>query len=451
MQHTTETQEIDPQEIAGLIDAGELGTVGAVLATLPHPDIAAVLDRLPRRHRGVTFRLLAKPLAVEVFDDLTPISQRDLIADLGTTEVADAFDNLDPDDRAELLDELPAAVAKALVQQLSPAERELTGVVLGFPRGSVGRRMSPEVVHAYRDENAATALDRVKQRGHEVETIYTIPVIDHARALTGVVSLRDLLLAEPDTTVGDMMHTPISARADDNAEQTAQRCVDRGILAMPITDREDRLVGVLTIDDAVEVCAQARDTDEARAGASEPLREPYLVSSILSITRSRIVWLFVLAVSAILTVNVLEVFEGTLDQMVALALFIPLLTGTGGNTGSQAATTVTRALAVGDVRPRDVVRVAAKEIRVGATLGLGLGSVGFAVASLAYDTSIGIVIGLTLLSVCTMAATVGGVMPLIAKAIRVDPAVFSTPFISTFCDATGLVVYFSIAKAVLGI
>ena len=188
-----------------------------------------------------------------------------------------------------------------------------------------------------------------------------------------------------------------------------------------------------------------------RAGAREPLKTPYLQSSTLAITRARVVWLFVLAVSAILTVNVLEIFEGTLEQKVALALFIPLLTGIGGNTGSQAATTVTRALATDEVEGSDAPRVAFKEVRVGLTMGASLGLVGFVVAGAIYGWGIGTVIGLTIVSVCTVAATVGGLMPLAARAIKVDPAVFSTPFISTFCDATGLLIYFSIAKAVLGI
>ncbi|MEO9327387.1 magnesium transporter [Gordonia aurantiaca] len=442
---------IEPNELDELISGGDLGVAASALSALPPGDIAALLDRLPHKPRGVAFRLLPKDLAVEVFDHLSPNSQHRLIDDLGTVEVAAAFDNLDPDDRAELLDELPAGVARALVAQLTPEQRDATAVVLGYPRGSVGRRMSPEVVHARRDETAAAALARVKERGHAAETIYTVPVIDDSRVLCGVVSLRDLLLAAPDEPISALMRKPIYAFVDDHAESTAQRCLDRGILAMPVVDRDSRLVGVLTIDDAVAVVEQARDTDEARAGAREPLREPYLYASILSITRARIVWLFILAVSAILTVNVLEIFEGTLEQKVALALFIPLLTGIGGNTGSQAATTVTRALATDDVGPRDVLRVAAKEIRVGLTMGSLLGIVGFAVAALVYEPSIGAVIGLTIVSICTMAATVGGVMPLVAKSLHVDPAVFSTPFISTFCDATGLIIYFSIAKAVLGI
>jgi magnesium transporter len=191
--------------------------------------------------------------------------------------------------------------------------------------------------------------------------------------------------------------------------------------------------------------------DSARTSGSEPLSRSYLATPILRVVRSRIVWLLVLAISAILTVQVLEIFEDRLEQVVVLALFIPLLTGTGGNTGNQAATTVTRALAVGEVRVRDLPRVVWKELRVGAVLGTVLGALGFTVAGLVYGVPIGLVMGLTLLSICVMAAIVGGLMPLLAKRIGADPAVFSNPFISTFCDATGLIIYFTIATAVLGL
>ena len=442
---------VTARQVAVSIDDGRLTDVAHDLAQMAPQEAASVLGSLDQRQSTIAFRLLPKGEAVQVFDEMSSSTQARLIDSLGASEVVEAFDNLGPDDRAELLDELPATVAKRLVRTLSPAEREATAVVLGFGRNSVGRRMSPEFVHVYGDEQAGDGLARVIARGRDAETIYTVPVVDHERRLLGVVSLRDLLLSDPETPIDEFSRSPIYAHADDLAEAAAQRCVDLSLPAMPVVDNEDRLIGILTLDDAAEIVADARDEDAARAGAHEVLKTPYLQSSVFAITRARIVWLFVLAISAILTVNVLEVFEGTLEQKVALALFIPLLTGIGGNTGSQAATTVTRALATSEVHKRDVFRVAAKEASVGVSMGAGLGLVGFAIASLAYDTGIGTVIGLTIVSVCTVAATVGGMMPLIASAIRVDPAVFSTPFISTFCDATGLLIYFTIAKTVLGI
>ncbi|HEX2213596.1 MAG TPA: magnesium transporter, partial [Mycobacterium sp.] len=269
--------------------------------------------------------------------------------------------------------------------------------------------------------------------------------------LVGVVSLRRLLAAEPQTPVGDVMSGPHWARATDTAESAARRCADLKLLALPVVDNETRLVGILTVDDALRVLESAESEDQARLSGTEPLRRPYLTAPVMSLVRSRVVWLLVLAIGATLTVQVLEVFEATLAEVVTLALFVPLLIGTGGNTGNQAATTVTRALALGDVGPGDLGKVLFREVRVGLSLGLLLGGLAYAVTTLIYGHAIGTVIGLTLVSLCTMAAAVGGVMPLIARAIRVDPAVFSNPFISTFVDATGLLIYFTIAKVMLGL
>src|SRR5690606_7747849 len=217
-----------------------------------------------------------------------------------------------------------------------------------------------------------------------------------------------------------------------------------------VVDAEGRLVGILTLDDAARILEREEDEDAARQGGTEPLRRPYLSTPVRTLVRSRIVWLLVLAVGATLTVQVLDAFEATLEQVTVLALFVPLLIGTGGNTGNQAATTVTRALALGDVGPRDVLRVLTRELRVGLLMGLMLGVLGAVIAGLVYEPHIGVVIGLTLVGICAVAATIGGIMPLIARAVKVDPAVFSNPFISTFVDATGLIVYFLIARAVLG-
>jgi magnesium transporter len=251
--------------------------------------------------------------------------------------------------------------------------------------------------------------------------------------------------------VGELANPSISVHAHTAREAAARTFLSHRLIAMPVVDEEERLLGILTMDDVLDIVDEEDAEDTARSGGSEPLDRSYLSSTILRIVRSRIVWLLVLAVSAILTVQVLEVYEDRLDQVVVLALFIPLLTGTGGNTGNQAATTVTRALAVGEVRIRDLGRVIWRELRVGAVLGSVLGSLGLLVAGLVYGWPIGLVIGLTLLTVCIMAATVGGLMPIIAKRVGADPAVFSNPFISTFCDATGLILYFTIATAVLGL
>lgn len=438
-------------ELHAAVAAGNLTEASALLSELSPREIVEVLERSPQSKAAVIYRLLAKGRALEVFEMLDPAVQGDLVAALRDDETASLFAELDPDDRAQLVDELPATVAQRLIQGLAPVERAMTTAILGYRTGSVGRRMSPEYVHAHPEYTAERTLEGVRERAMEAETIYTIPVTDRGKQLVGVVSLRELLASDPGTLIAELMSEPEFAYATDSAEEAARVCADHEYLALPIVDSETRLIGILTVDDAHQILRDAEGEDVARAGGSEPLRRPYLSTSIFSIARSRVVWLMVLAVSALLTVQVLEIFEATLEQKVVLALFIPLLTGTGGNTGSQAATTITRALAVGDVRTSDVWLVLFREVRVGAMLGLLLGALGFVLASLVYDVPTGLVIGLTLLCVCAMAATVGGAMPLIAKAIRVDPAVFSTPFITTFCDATGLLIYFTIAKAVLGL
>lgn len=433
------------------ISTGDIAELSTLAAKASIPDLISVVEHVPAKRGAVMFRLLAKDRALEVFEALDAGHQADLLDALRDEQIASIFTDLDPDDRAALLDEVPASVADKLLRGLSRHERGMTAALLGYPKGSIGRRMSPEVVPVRETRTAAYALELLRTRSEEYETLYMIPVMDDTRRLVGVVSLRDMFTSAPDTIIAEIMTSPISARATDDAEDTARQLLAIGKIAMPIVDGENRIVGVLTVDDALEIVEAADTEDVARHGGHEPLRRPYLSTPVLNVVKSRIVWLLVLAVSAVLTVQVLEIFESTLAEVVILALFIPLLTGTGGNTGNQAATTVTRALALGDVWSKDVLAVLWREARIGFTLGAVLGALGFGVATLVYGVAIGTVIGLTLLSVCTMAASIGGVMPIIAKAVGADPAVFSNPFISTFCDATGLVMYFVIAKAVLGI
>jgi magnesium transporter len=451
MSHSDTTAETAVPTIERALAEKDLPSVTAALAPLAPDEVIDALERMGAKQRALVYRLLPKGKALVVFEGLDATLQGELVRALRDEEVASVFGEMDPDDRVSLLDELPASVATRLLHGLPPAERSLTAAVLGYPDGSIGRRMSPEYVTTHPGSTVAQSLDRVRARVTDAETIYTLPVVDDERRLVGIVSLRDLMSAPPSTPVSEVLREPRSAEATDNAETAARRCADLKLLALPVTDAENRLVGILTVDDALGILEEADSEDQARIGGAEPLRRPYLATPVRSIVRSRVVWLLVLAVGATLTVQVLEVFEATLQQMVVLSLFVPLLIGTGGNTGNQAATTVTRALALADVQPRDILKVVARELRVGASLGLLLGSVGFLVATLAYGAALGTVIGLTLLCICTMAATVGGAMPLIGKAVRVDPAVFSNPFITTFVDATGLIVYFLIARAVLGL
>ena len=451
MTTTQQTQHLDAltAEILKRLASEDFAALAAALAARSDAELVSILERLTLRQRAVIFRLLPKESAVGVFDALPPTLQGDLLDGLHDAEVARLFAELDPDDRAWLLEEVPAALATRLLRGLPEEDRVLTSILLGYPQGSAGRRMTLEYVSVRAHFTVAAALERVRARLADAETVYTIPVLDDSRRVVGLVSLRDLLGAGPDEGIATLMREALTAQATDDAEVAARRCADLSLLALPIVDSEERLVGMLTIDDAVRILELEESEDAARQGGTEPLRRPYLSTPVRALVRTRVVWLLVLAVGATLTVQVLSVFEATLEQVTVLALFVPLLIGTGGNTGNQAATTVTRALALGDVRPRDILRVLTRELRTGAMLGLLLGALGFAIAAVVYSVEIGLVIGLTLLAVCTVAAAVGGCMPLLARAVRVDPAVFSNPFISTFVDATGLIVYSMIARAIL--
>ena len=441
---TTQSDVIDLVDtIETFIENKNLPAISAAMTGVTPDELALVLERLADNDRAIVYRLLPKDRAMAVFDLFSPNMQGDLIHDLQDAEVAAIFAELDPDDRVWLLDELPATLAPRLLRGLSAKERDMTSEVLGYPKGSVGRRMSPESLNLRADATAGDTLERVRSGLDDAETVYALPVLDDARKVIGILSLRDVLRAEPDTLIGDIMQRPDVASAYQTAESAARKCTNLGHFALPVVDKEDRLVGVLTLDDAAQILEHEETEDTARQGGVEPLRRPYFATPVRSLVGSRVVWLLVLAIGA--------TFEDTLEQVTVLALFVPLLIGTGGNAGNQAATTVTRALALGDVHPRDVMKVLLRELGVGVSLGALLGTLGAVITGLLFEPDVGIVIGLTLLAVCSMAATIGGVMPMIARALKVDPAVFSNPFITTFVDATGLIVYFLIARVVLGI
>ena len=425
--------------------------VSQQLNVLKPAQITRILERLSDRHRAFVYLLLDKDLALRVFEGLSPVLQSDLVHALQDHDTAELFLGLAPDDRVWLLDELPATVASKLLQGLDVDERAQTSALLGYPEESIGRRMSPRFITLREHHTAADAMARVQSRLRSAETVYYLPVIDSGRRVVGAVTLRELMGAEKTQRIEELMGPVRTAEVTEDAENVARRTARRGTFALSVVDHEERLVGIFTLDDAVRILEHEDSEDVSRQGGVEPLRRPYLSTPVSRLVRSRITWLLVLAVGATLTVQVLSVFEATLEQVTVLALFVPLLIGTGGNTGNQAATTVTRALALHDIEPRDIFRVLTRELRAGFMLGLILGSLGFVITALIYEFEVGLVIGLTLLAVCSVAAAVGGAMPLLARAIKVDPAVFSNPFISTFVDATGLIIYFLIAKAILQI
>jgi magnesium transporter len=411
---------------------------------------AEEISRLPPDERASYFRLLPKDTAAVVFDALDPSEQRELLEELRNLDVRALVEGMEPDDRVRLLDEMPAGVARRLVSELSDEQREFTSILLGYPPESAGRMMSPAYLDLRAEGTAADALARIRERGQDVEALYVLPVRDASRCLTGAVRLTDLVRARPDARVTDIMSRDFpSVSAYEDQEPVARLMQEGDLLAVPVVDREQRLVGMITVDDAMEVIEQEETEDLSRAGAAEPLNAPYHAVPVRRLVRSRIVWLAFLVAAATLTVSVLGAFESTLEQVVALALFIPLLIGTGGNCGAQAATTMTRAIAVGDVRAADLIPSILKEARVGLALGFLFAVLGFPIISLLWETDLALVVSLTLLIICTWATTIGGLLPLISSRVGIDPAVVSAPVVTTLVDATGLLIYFGIAQIFL--
>lgn len=415
-------------------------------------EVADELRRLDPEDRVVAFRLLSRDRALAVFESLDSAHQQEILEGLRGERFRQLVEDLDPDDRARLLGELPAKVAKRVLLGLSPAERSFTAELLGYPPESAGRVMTPEFVSLRASVTAAAALDKVRRSLAEEETLFVLPVTDDERHLVGSVDLPSLLRADPDQVVGSLMSTDVEwVYATDDQEVAARRIADGNLAALSVLDSEGRLVGMITVDDAMRILQEEETEDRIRAGGSEPLRRPYFTVSPLRLASRRAVWLLVLAVGATLTVNVLGVFQDTLAAVVTLALFVPLLIGTGGNTGAQAATVVIRAMSLGDVRFVDLPRVLWREARVGILLGGMLSVVGFAPVTVFFSLDLAWVVSLTLLAVCTWATFAGAMMPMLADRVGIDPAVVSAPFITTLVDATGLVIYFLIARAVLGI
>lgn len=432
---------------------GDLTSLRAWLEENGTLDITDALARLEPESRAVPFRLLDKDRALAVFEGLDPRHQQQLLEGLRDERVRELFGELEVDDQARLLDEVPAAVATRLQAGLPPEQRAAAAALLGYPAGSAGRMMTPDFTNVRASMTVADALAKLRRAGPRPTRAQTLvlPVTDDERRLTGVVDLADLVTSAPTTRIRDLQQPEtVSVRVDDGQERAARLIQDASRIALPVVDREDRLVGMITVDDAMEV-VEAEDTEDfSRVGGTAPLELPYLSASVFQLARKRAPWLLMLGLAFTLTVLVLQSFESALAALPALAFFVPLLIGTGGNSGAQAATLVVRAMAVGEVRFSDLARVILREMRVGLVLGAILAAVAFPVVAVFYTAPVGAVIAVTLIGICTWASFAGGMLPLVAKRLGIDPAVVSSPLITTLVDATGLVIYFLVAYAVLG-
>jgi len=435
-----------------LIGRGDLAAAQEWVCGRPPWEVADALDRMEPRAAATAFRLLDTARALDVFEELKPSTQEAVLDIMRGNEFRDFVDALDPDDRARMLGELPAAVAQRVLAGLSPQERAMTAILLGYPDGSAGRRMTPQVVSLDDDMSVAAALRHVRATGNDAETIYTLPVVDGDGHLTGLVNLSELVLAADGVPVTDLVVTaPPCVRATDSAELAARLMADSNVLDLPVVDAADRLLGLITFDDAHEVIEGADSEDAARQGGSNPWAGHYMAVSVLQLARARVVWLVPLLLVSLLTVTVAYGFEEALEQVAALAIFIPLLIGTGGKVGTQASSACVRALAVGEVRPSDAIRVTVRECGAGLLLGTGLGVLAIGAGVLFAALSVAVVVGVSLLLICLLAALIGGLSPLGAKRLGIDPALVSAPVVTTLVDVLGLVIYFLVAKALLGV
>ena len=438
--------------LTGALNLGGLAPVAEWLDEKAPHEIAEELTRLKPVQAALVWRMLPRDEALEVFEELDSVQQQELLSGMRDSAFREVVEEMDPDDRARLLGEAPAGFVRRVLAGLSHKERAMTASLLGYPEGSVGRVMSPEVVTVQESTPVSEILDVVRRKGSDAETIDLLAVVDRSRTLVGVVGLSHVVLADPGLTAGEIadVNAP-TLEVTEEAEKAARLVQETNRLGLMVVDSESRVLGVLTVDDALEVIEAADTEDVARQSGQLPSTSHYLSTSVLELAKLRVFWLVILISAATVTVWVMGLFETALAQVTALALFIPLLVGTGGNIGAQAATTAVRALAIGEVRPSDALRVAWRESRVGLFLGVVLGGLAFGAAWWVAGLAVGLTVGISVVLIAVWATTIGSIMPLAAQAVKIDPAVISAPLVTTLVDTSGLLIYFVVAGLVLGV
>lgn len=415
-------------------------------------DVAEELEGLQEEQKTDRFCQLQVRQQQAVFQRLRPTHQSELLRNLDRPTRGRLFVSLEFDDQVRLIERQSPQTVEELREELSAEDMAVIDQLLQYPEESAGRILNPYFLDLSPDMTAEVALTAIQRRRHEVESVLVLPVTERDGRLVGLTMLDEITFAPADTKVCELMQVdPPWVLANEDQELVGKLMQTADVLAIPVVDKEHRLLGMVTIDDVMDIMEIEHYEDLAHTGATEPLKKPYLSLSVFRLMRSRIIWLFLLTGALTLTVNVLNLFKGTLEEIVNLSLFIPLLIGVGGNAGAQSATTIVRALAVEDVRGRDVARVAFRESIVGLLLGTSLGAIGVLVVWIFFGQALAMVVALALVVICTIASLVGSVMPLLANRLGIDPAVVSAPFVTTVVDTTGLVIYFLIARAVFSL
>ena len=442
------------ETIQELLQTQQYTRLRQLLVDLNDADIAAYMEELPEQSMVKAFRILPKDLAADIFSYLEVDRQQTVITSLTDREAANIIDNLMADDAVDLLEEMPANVVKRLIANTSPDTRQAINHLMRYPEDSAGSIMTVEYVDLKEHYTVAQAIDRIRKVGLDSETINICYVLDYKRTLVGTVALRYLLLSDPNAVIGEMMHrNVVSLHTLMDQEEVARQFKKYEFTAMPVVDNEDRLVGIITMDDVVDILEEETTEDIEKMAAVMPSDKPYLRMTVLDAYKKRIPWLLLLMISATFTGSIITSFENELSRYVVLTAFIPMLMDTGGNAGGQASAIIIRGISLEEIEFGDWLMVIWKEIRTAVLCGLTLSVCNF-VRLMLFDqvgVQVAFVVCLTLLMAVIVAKMVGSTLPMLAKKIGLDPAVMASPFITTIVDAISLLIYFRVAEIVLGI
>ena len=442
------------QELLRIIRENNISELRQVLQRMNSVDIAKSMEELEGKYLLLVFRLLTKDTSAEVFSYLDKESQQKIIELITDDEVKEIIENLFLDDTVDIIEELPANVVGKIISNTSLEKRKLINQFLKYEENSAGAIMTIEFIDFKEGMTIKEAIDYTRKTGVNKESLDNCFIIDRERRLKGIISLKDLILSDENMLVSDVMETNIvSVKTFEDQERVAALFKTYDLLSMPVVDIENRLVGIITVDDIVDIIEQENTEDFQKMAAMEPNEQPYLKTPVLTLAKNRIVWLLVLMISATVTGTIIQGFEDVLQSVVILASFIPMLMDTGGNSGSQSSTLVIRGLALGEITTKDFLKVIFKEFRVSIVVATVLAIVNF--LRLYLFTSADLMISLTVCAsiffTVILAKVLGGVLPIISKKLKLDPAIMASPLITTIVDAFALIVYFGFAKLLLGI
>lgn len=437
-------------QILELLEEKKYNDLKHLLETINSADIAQILEEIEDKDMLVVYRLLNKDAAVETFSFMEPELQERLIHVMTDKELKEVTSKLFLDDTIALIGEMPATVVKRILRQADPAQRQLINEFLNYPSDSAGSVMTIEFVDLKASMTVEDAFERIRKYGVNKETIYTCYVLDKSRHLEGIVTVKELLLADMSTCIADIMNTNlIKVNTLEDKEEAAKKFDKYDLLALPVVDQEDRLVGIITIDDAVDVIQEANTEDFEKMAAMNPSDDTYFHTSVFKHAKNRIMWLLILMLSSTITGLLITKYENAFAAIPILVSFIPMIMGTGGNCGSQSATLIIRGLAIDEIRSRDFFRVVSKETLVALVVGLALAIAnGIRIMIQYHQLRLAVVIGLTIMVTVWMSKLMGCMLPMAAKKLKLDPALMAAPLITTIVDTCSILVYFSIATRI---